>query len=131
MDMVGRNHPDSLFVVGPSRLSTELASIVEEVNTGLPRSFNLDYSYDPPGHPEMIYCRSDHYNYARYGIHIVFFTSGLHPDYHAPSDEASKLDYDKMARVAEYVLALVSEIGDRPEPPAVDKPVPPLGTPCS
>lgn len=130
LDMVGRNHPDSIFVVGATRLSSDLGTIVEEVNRGLPRPFVLDYSYDPEGHPEMIYCRSDHYSYARYGIPIVFLTTGLHEDYHAPSDEVEKLDFEKMRRVSEFVSGLAFEIADRPSPLRIDKPVPPREAPC-
>lgn len=131
LDMVGRNSPDSLLVVGASRLSTELGEVVESVNRQMPRPFVLDYSFDPEGHPEQIYCRSDHYNYARYGIPIVFLTSGLHDDYHAPSDEASKLDYGKLDRVGEFVFGITTELANRATSPTIDKPIPPLGAPCS
>jgi hypothetical protein len=130
MDMVGRNHPDSIVVVGSRRHATELGDIVEAVNAGQPRPFIFDYSYDAPGHPEMIYCRSDHYNYGRYGIPIVFLTTGLHEDYHLPSDRPERLDYQKLARVSAFAFDLTMELGNRPSRPRVDQPVPPLGTPC-
>lgn len=131
LDMVGRNHPDSLGVVGSRRLSTELGDLVDEVNQRQERPFIFDYSFDVPGHPEQIYCRSDHYSYARYGIPIVFFSTGMHEDYHAPSDEIEKIEFEKMARVTEMVYDLTLALGDRPTRPRVDQPVPPLGTPCS
>lgn len=130
IDMVGRNSPDSLFVVGSRRIATGLGDLLEEVNRARPDAFAFDYSYDAPGHPEMIYCRSDHYNYARYGIPIIFLTSGLHDDYHAPSDETELLDFEKMAAVADLLLDLTVELGNSPSRPVVDQPVPPLGTPC-
>lgn len=130
MDMVGRNDPDSIFVVGSRRISTELGDLLEAVNQAQPSPFIFDYTFDAPGHPEQIYCRSDHYSYARYGIPIVFLTSGLHDDYHAPSDEAELLDYRKIERVSELLLALTMEIANRADRPAVDQVVPPLGTPC-
>jgi Iap family predicted aminopeptidase len=68
-----------------------------------------------PGHPEQIYCRSDHYNYARYGIPIVFLTTGLHDDYHAPSDRPELIDYDKLARVSSLVYDLTVELANRPD----------------
>lgn len=131
MDMVGRNSPDSIFSVGSRRLSTELGDLVEAVNARQPRPFIFDFEYDAPGHPEQIYCRSDHYNFARFGIPILFLTSGLHADYHAPSDEADLIDTDKAARVATLVRDIVLEVADRPDRPRVDQPVPPLGMPCS
>jgi hypothetical protein len=131
MDMVGRNHPDSIFVVGSRRLSTEYGDTVEAVNRRMPRPFALDYSYDAPGHPEMIYCRSDHWNFARYGIPILFLTTGLHPDYHQPSDIPERIDFEKVARVATLTRNLVYAVGNMPAPPRVDRPVPPPGAPCS
>lgn len=130
LDMVGRNDPDSLFVVGSRRISTELGDLLETVNRAQPSPFTFDYTFDAPGHPEQIYCRSDHYSYARYGIPIIFLTSGLHDDYHAPSDEAELLDYQKIERVSELLLDLTLEIADRSQRPIVDQVVPPLGTPC-
>ena len=58
---------------------------------------------DANGHPQNIYCRSDHYEYARYGIPIIFFTTGGHADYHQVTDEPQYIDYDHMARVASLV----------------------------
>jgi hypothetical protein len=130
LDMVGRNHPDSLSVVGSRRLASELGDVVEAVNRRQNQPFVFDYTYDAPGHPEMIYCRSDHWSFARYGIPIVFFTSGLHDDYHAPSDRPELIDYDKLARVSTLTYDLLLELGNRDAAPRVDQPVPPLGAPC-
>lgn len=130
MDMVGRNSPDSLFSVGSRRLSTEFGDLVEAVNQRQERPFVFDFEYDEPGHPEQIYCRSDHYNFARFGIPILFLTTGMHPQYHAPSDEIALIDSDKAARVATLVRDIVLEVSDRPSRPRVDQPVPPLGAPC-
>jgi Zn-dependent M28 family amino/carboxypeptidase len=73
----------------------------------------LDHEWDTPTHPERIYYRSDHFNYARKGIPIVFLTTGLHEDYHKVSDEPAKIDYDKMARIGSLVLELGTTIGNR------------------
>jgi hypothetical protein len=130
LDMVGRNHPDSLMVVGSRRIATGLGDLVDRVNQRQPRPFFFDYTYDVPGHPEQIYCRSDHYSYARYGIPITFFTTGLHEDYHLPSDLPEKIDKDKVARVSSLVLDVTMELANSPARPRVDRPVPPLGAPC-
>jgi hypothetical protein len=130
MDMVGRNHPDSLHVVGTRRLATELGDVVEAVNARQPRPFAFDYTFDAPGHPEMIYCRSDHWSFARHGIPIVYFTTGQHEDYHKPSDRPERIDHEKQARVAALAAEVVAEIGNRAARPRVDQPVPPLGSPC-
>ncbi len=128
--MVGRNHPDSLFVLGSRRLSSQLGAAVEAANARQPRPFVLDYSLDAPGHPEFAYCRSDHVNFARYGIPVVFFTSSLHPEYHTPADEAGTLDYGKLARVTSLVGDLAADLANRPARPMVDQPVRQPGSAC-
>lgn len=130
IDMIGRNHPDSLHVIGSRRLSTELGDLVVAVNGRQATPFAFDYTMDAPDHPERVYCRSDHYSYARYGIPVVFFTTGLHDDYHQPSDEPDTLDYEKLARVTRLIGDLAAEVAGLPARPRVDKPVPPLGAPC-
>jgi hypothetical protein len=131
LDMVGRNHPDTLHVVGARRIATVLGDVVEAVNGRQERPFVLDRTWDAPGHPERIYCRSDHYSYARFGIPIAFFFTGLHEDYHRPSDTAEKVDYGKLARVTRLVHDVAVEVADRPERPRPDRPVPPPGAPCT
>ena len=131
IDMIGRNSPDSLYLVGSRRIATELGDAVEAVNARQPRPFAFDYSWDVPGHPERIYCRSDHFNYARYGIPVTFFTSGLHADYHEVSDEVERIDFDKLARAARLIGDVAVEMAGRPARPVLDQPVPPLGTPCN
>jgi hypothetical protein len=129
-DMIGRNSPDSIFVVGAGRLSSELAAEVEAANDRLDRPFILDYSYDSPDHPEMIFCRSDHYSFARFGIPIVFFTTGLHDDYHQPSDVPERLNYEKLARVSGMVSDLVLTLANRERRPLIDQPVEQAGAEC-
>lgn len=120
-DMIGRNAPDSLYVVGPSAAprgqSRRLGAIVDSVNASLERPFAFDRSWDSPTHPEQIYYRSDHYSYARRGVPIVFLTSGLHEDYHRVSDEASKIDYEKLAHVGRLLLELGRAVGESAERP--------------
>ena len=137
LDMVGRGAAGDLGagsdrylqLVGSRRLSTELGDLVEMVNKAEPMPFTFDYTLDANGHPENIYCRSDHYNYARYGIPVVFMTTGLHGDYHQPTDEAQYIDYPHMARIGRFVYNLTQRLGDLARRPVVDKPKPdPTGT---
>ena len=130
MDMVGRNHPDSLFLVGSRRLSSEFGDWVEEANAGLSSPFALDYSYDAPDHPERLYCRSDHWNFARSGIPVVKMGSGLHDDYHKPSDIPALINADKVARVAAFAAAITLEVTRRPMRPRIDGPIPNPADPC-
>lgn len=131
LDMVARNHPDSLSVIGSRRLSTALGDLLDRANRTMPRPFALDYALDAPGHPARLYCRSDHYSYARFSIPVAFLTGGLHDQYHHPDDEAGTLDYGKLARVTDLVLRATLELAALPRRPAVDRPLPPLGMECS
>jgi hypothetical protein len=137
IDMVGRGAASDLAaggerylqLVGSRRLSTELGDLAETVNRSERMPFNIDYTYDADGHPENIYCRSDHYNYARYGIPVVFLMTGLHGDYHQVTDEPQYIDYPHMERVARYVHDLTTRVADLDHRVVVDKPKPdPTGT---
>ena len=125
-----RGGPYYLGLVGSRRLSTELGDLVETVNREQRRPLELDYELDAPGHPENIYCRSDHYNYARYGIPIVFFFTGLHGDYHRVTDEPQYIDYAHMERITRFIADLLTRVADRDRRPVVDKPRMDAGTPC-
>jgi hypothetical protein len=122
-DMIGRNAPDSLMLVGPRAApngqSRVLGAVVDSVNAALARPFNINREWDAPDHPEQIYLRSDHYSYAKRGIPIVFYTTGLHDDYHKVSDEVSKIDFDKLSRVSDLIMRsalAVANRTDRPRP---------------
>ena len=141
MDMVGRGDagdetgrtkdgtpihgsPNYLQLVGSRRLSTELGNIVEQVNRDDHHDMQFDYSLDADGHPSNIYCRSDHYEYARYGIPITFFTTGLHSDYHQVTDEPEYIDYPHMAKVGNLVEDIAVHVADLDHRPVVDHPKP-------
>jgi hypothetical protein len=117
---------DSGYVqlIGSRRLSTELGNLVEDVNTKTNANLQLDYSLDADGHPQNIYCRSDHYMYARYGIPIVFFTTGGHRDYHQVTDEPQYLDFDQYRRVTQLIHDVAWRVADLDHRPLVDKPKP-------
>jgi hypothetical protein len=108
---------DRVYVVGPNAApnnqSRVLGAILDTVNARQLRPMQFDREWDSPNHPERIFFRSDHYNYARKGIPILFFTTGLHEDYHKVSDEPQKIDYDKMARVGALLLELGTTLGNR------------------
>lgn len=125
-DIDGNPHhggPDYVILVGSRRLSTELGDIVEQVNTEDGHDMTFDYMFDAPNHPSNIYGRSDHYEYARYGIPIVFFTTGLHSDYHQVTDEPMYIDYDHMAKIASLVEDIAAHLGDMNHRPKVDQPI--------
>jgi Zn-dependent M28 family amino/carboxypeptidase len=111
-------------LVGSRRLSTELGDLIESVNKSNKLGMNFDYTMDANGHPQNIYCRSDHYSYARYGIPIVFFTTGGHSDYHQVTDEPQYIDYNRMAQVATLVRDAAVKLADLDHRVVVDKPKP-------
>ncbi len=111
-------------LVGSRRLSTEFGDLVEAVNREGKHGLAFDYSMDADGHPQNIYCRSDHYSYARYGIPVVFVTTGGHSDYHQVTDEAQYIDYAHMARVGNLVADVAQRVADLNHRVAVDKPKP-------
>ena len=123
VDMIGRGTaqdvrgggPDYLIVVGHRRLSKDLGDMVDAVNARQRRPLRFDLSWDSPDHPEGIYDRSDHANYARIGIPVAFFFTGLHADYHQVTDEPQYLDYPHYTRITEYLHDLVKAIADREE----------------
>jgi Zn-dependent M28 family amino/carboxypeptidase len=124
---------DSGYVqlIGSRRLSTELGNLVEDVNTKTKANLQLDYALDADGHPQNIYCRSDHYMYARYGIPIVFFTTGGHRDYHQVTDEPQYLDFDQYRRVTQLIHDVVWRVADLDHRPLVDKPKPDPNGACT
>jgi len=132
IDMIGRGSasdivgggPRYVELIGPRRLSTEYARLIEQVNAAEPVPFNIDYSFDADGHPENIYCRSDHANYARYGIPVAFFSTGQHSDYHQVSDEPQFIDYDHYASVVRLVYDVARGVANRDARLIVDKPKP-------
>ncbi|HKW10862.1 MAG TPA: M28 family peptidase [Gemmatimonadaceae bacterium] len=132
MDMIGRGDAQDIpggsetyvQLVGSRRLSTELGDIVEQVNKTEKLPLTFDYQFDANGDTENIYCRSDHYNYARLGIPVVFFTTGLHGDYHQVTDEPQYIDYQHMARIGQLVHDIAVTVGNLDHRPLVDKPKP-------
>jgi hypothetical protein len=129
IDMIGRGRADDVKgggpgyvqLIGSRRLSTELGDLVETVAKTEATPFTFDYQYDANGHPQQYYCRSDHYEYARYGIPIVFFSTGGHRDYHQVTDEAQYIDYDQLARVATLVRDVAVRAANLDHRPVVDK----------
>ncbi len=141
IDMIGRGGDDDITgvtkegveisggagyvqLIGSRRLSTELGDMVERVNTERRLGLRFDYALDANAHPQNIYCRSDHASYARWGIPVVFFTTGGHSDYHQVSDEPQYIDYARMERIATLVAALATRVGNLDHRVVVDGPRP-------
>ena len=95
---------DSVYVVGSRRLSTDLGTLLDRVNAGYHR-LRYDYALDAPDDPAGIYERSDHYHYAKHGIPIAFFFTGVHADYHGVDDEIERIDFPKYRRIVQSIYA--------------------------
>jgi hypothetical protein len=125
-----RGGPGYVQLIGSRRLSTELGDLAEAVNNEQAIGLKFDYSLDANGHPQNIYCRSDHYMYARYGIPIIFFTTGGHADYHQVTDEPQYIDYNRMEQVGKLVYGIADRVGNLDHRVMVDKPKPNLRGGC-
>ncbi|HMB27459.1 MAG TPA: M28 family peptidase [Blastocatellia bacterium] len=133
MDMVGRNRDDkpeeanTVYLVGSDRISTELHNITVESNDSLAKPLKLDFEMNDPTDLEQVYYRSDHYSYAAKGIPIVFFTTGLHPDYHHNTDSVEKINFEKMARVGRLVYEAGRRVANLDHAPVRDNRGPRVG----
>jgi hypothetical protein len=126
MDMVGRNRDDkpeeanTVYLVGSDRISTELHNVTVEANASLTKPLKLDFEMNDPTDLEQVYYRSDHYSYAAKGIPIVFFTTGLHPDYHVNTDSVEKINFEKMARIGQLVYETGRRVANLDHAPVRD-----------
>lgn len=122
IDMIGRIDPkrtvgDStnyVYVVGDDKLSSDLRPISEAMNKKYTK-LELDYKYNDPNDKERIYFRSDHYNFARKGVPIIFYFNGTHADYHRPTDTPDKINYPLMAKRAQLVFYTAWDMANRDE----------------
>jgi len=121
IDMIGRSDSsrkqgDSLnyvYVVGDDKISSELKTISESINKKYSR-LELDYKFNDPKDPHRIYFRSDHYNFAKSGVPIIFYYDGmLGADYHKPSDTPEKINYQLMSKRAQLVFYTAWEMANR------------------
>jgi hypothetical protein len=128
IDMIGRvgyeyigksDSANYVYAIGSSMLSKELHEIGEQANNTYTR-LHLDYKYDDPNDPNRFYYRSDHYNFAKHGVPIIFYFNGVHDDYHQPSDEVSKINFPLLAKRAQLVFYTGWELANRDKRPLVD-----------
>jgi len=118
IDMIGRidktheNNPNYLYLIGTDRLSKELHMISEKVNHTF-FNLKLDYSYNDEDDSNRYYYRSDHYNFARHKIPVIFYFNGEHEDYHAPTDTADKIDYTLLERRAQLIFGTAWQLANK------------------
>lgn len=125
VDMIGRydeEHADSadyVYIIGSDRLSTDLHKINEEANekhVGLA----LDYTFNAPDDPNRFYYRSDHYNFAKKGIPVIFYFTGVHEDYHQPGDDVEKIRFDLLEKRTRLIFHTAWELANREKRIVVD-----------
>jgi len=119
IDMIGRtdvNHEaDSakyIYLIGSDKISTELHVLSEKINE-LYTGFEIDYKYNDENDPTRLYYRSDHYNFAKNGIPVIFYFRGLHEDYHKPEDTIEKIELKTVREVAKLVFTTAWQILNR------------------
>jgi Zn-dependent M28 family amino/carboxypeptidase len=113
MDLIGRNWPDSVIAVGPEQ--SDLGETLQRVVNAHPELRMTPIADRWP--EERIFYRSDHYNFARKGVPILFFTSGTHADYHQPSDEPERINGEKESRLVRLLFHLGATIADQSSRP--------------
>jgi Zn-dependent M28 family amino/carboxypeptidase len=125
IDMIGRCDPGNcgkeyVYVIGSEMLSSDLKKISETANKETAK-LELNYKYDDPNDKERLYYRSDHYNFAKNGIPVIFYFDGIHEDYHKPTDDADKIDYVALKKRTQLVFATAWELANRKDRIVVDK----------
>ncbi|HZW63369.1 MAG TPA: M28 family peptidase [Flavobacteriaceae bacterium] len=128
IDMIGRidtkheNTPDKnyLYLIGSDKLSTELHNLSESVNNSC-CNIELDYTYNDENDPNRFYYRSDHYNFAKNNIPVIFYFNGTHADYHKPSDTPDKINYPFLQDRTRLIFQTAWEIANRDKRLVVDK----------
>jgi hypothetical protein len=133
IDMIGRNRCDdpadanTVYLVGSDRISTDLHNLNEDANASLAKPLTLNYEMNDGADLESLYTRSDHYSYASKGVPVIFFTTGLHRDYHYVSDEVDKILFDKVGRVAQLAYTTAWRLANADKAPARDRRGPRVG----
>ncbi len=131
IDMVGRIDPgrttgDStnyIYVIGDDKLSTDLKPISTNINSKY-TNLELDYKFNDPSDPEQIFFRSDHYNFAKKGVPIIFYFDGIHKDYHRPTDTVDKINFDLMEKRVQFIFLTAWEMANREKMLKRDIPLP-------
>lgn len=134
IDMIGRSRAEgdtkqenskltdanSVYLIGPDKHSTELFAISEVTNQEITK-FTIDYTYNNENDPSRFFYRSDHWNFAKKGIPVIFYFNGVHEDYHRPTDTLDKIDFEKMTRVTRLVYATMWRVANLDERLKIDK----------
>jgi hypothetical protein len=127
MDMIGRDATeheekgikDGVYIIGASLISSTLDSLLT-VSNAKTHNLYFDMSLNNVRDPQQIYRRSDHWNFGRLGIPFVFYFTGIHEDYHRPSDEVDKINFEKFTKITQLIYQNTLEIANSEKRPLVD-----------
>jgi hypothetical protein len=117
IDMIGRNDighekdTNYIYIIGSNMLSNDLHDANERANTTY-TNLKLDYKFNSLSDPNQFYYRSDHYNFAKHTIPVIFYFSGVHEDYHQPTDDVEKIIFSKVEKVARLVYFTAWELAN-------------------
>jgi len=125
IDMIGRvddwhENGDYIYLIGADRLSQELHDISEQINEEF-IGLELDYTFNEEDDPNRYYYRSDHYNFAKNNIPVIFYFNGVHEDYHKVTDTVEKIDFEKIQTITRLIFLTAWELANREERIVVDK----------
>ncbi|MGB1308172.1 MAG: M28 family metallopeptidase [Oceanihabitans sp.] len=118
IDMVGRidkkhkNNPNYLYIIGANRLSQELHDINEKANSSFTQ-LDLDYTFNAADDVNQFYSRSDHYNFAKHNIPVIFYFNGTHNDFHKETDTAEKINYSLIEKRSKLIFATAWQLANR------------------
>ena len=124
--MIGRIDPDKkdnpnyIYLIGSDKLSQGLHDLSEQVAAQY-SDLELDYTYNDENDPNRFYYRSDHYNFAKNNVPIIFYFNGTHEDYHQPTDTPDKIEYELMAKRAQLIFHTAWQLANQEERITADK----------
>jgi hypothetical protein len=128
VDMIGRGGstdtpgggPGYVEVVGGANVAEQFGALADSANRSASAALQFEYVAARDGYAEQLFCHGDHWGFARHGIPSLLVTTGTHRDYHAVTDEAATIDYEKLTRVTRFVAALVEHVANQRERPPAD-----------
>ena len=125
IDMIGRiddahkDNPNYIYLIGSDKLSSQLHQISEQANKTY-TNLKLDYTYNDEKDPNRFYYRSDHYNFAKNNIPVIFYFNGVHADYHEPTDDVEKINFAKMEKISRLIFFTAWKLANQTERIKVD-----------
>ncbi|HMC01404.1 MAG TPA: M28 family metallopeptidase [Flavobacteriaceae bacterium] len=118
IDMIGRidkkheKNSNYIYLIGSDKISIELHNLSEEANSKYV-GLDIDYTFNSDSDPNKFYSRSDHYNFAKHNIPVIFYFNGTHEDYHKPTDTPDKIEYELMEKRTKLIFYTAWELANR------------------